>query len=303
MVYTITLNPALDYVMRLDCLKYDDINRASDDELHYGGKGINVSVVLNRLGVDNVAMGFVGGFTGAKLEQMLIDDGISCDFNYLKNGYTRINVKLKADTEIDVNASGPTINMDDICLLADKLKNIQDGDFVVLAGSIPKGLPSNVYEQLVESFADKKVNLVVDTSGDVLKSVLKYKPFLIKPNHHELGELFGTTVEEDNDIEFYARKLQEMGARNVLVSRASKGAMLIDENGVTSVIGTAKGKLVDSVGCGDSMVAGFVAGFLQKSDYNYALQLGTACGCATAFSSGLADKENVYSLLDAGFEL
>lgn len=301
MVYTVTLNPALDYVMKVGSLRYDDINRTTAEEIYYGGKGINVSVVLSRLGVENTALGFLAGFTGAKLEEMLKADGINCDFNYLKSGNTRINVKIKADTELDVNACGPDIAAADVEALLSKLDGIQPGDYLVLAGSIPSTLPDDIYQQMLARLSDRGVNFVVDATGDLLLNVLQYRPFLVKPNHHELGDLFGVVTDTDEAIIEYATKLQSMGARNVLVSRAKDGAMLIDENGNSHKIGVAQGKLVNSVGCGDSMVAGFVAGYIDKADYAYALKLGSACGNATAFSEELATKEEIMTVLNTGF--
>ena len=288
MVYTVTLNPALDYVMKLKNLRTDDINRTDGEEIYYGGKGINVSVILTQLDIPNTALGFLGGFTGKKLEEMLRSDGISCDFNYLKSGDTRINVKIKSDKEIDLNACGPEITQADMQSFLKKLDGIKDGDYLILAGSIPKTLPDDIYERMLESVSDRKVNCVVDATGDLLKNVLKYRPFLIKPNHHELGDLFSVEIKSDDDIVKYSKKLQEMGAKNVLVSMAKDGAMLTDENGNVHKIGNAKGKLVNSVGCGDSMVAGFTAGYIKTADYSYALRLGSACGNATAFSEKLA---------------
>lgn len=301
MVYTVTLNPALDYVMQVEKLRYDDINRTTAEEIYYGGKGINVSVILSRLGIKNTALGFLAGFTGKELEKMLINDGINCDFNYLKSGNTRINVKIKADTQLDINANGPHINSADIEALLSKLEGIQSGDYLVLAGSIPANLPDDIYRRILLRVADRGVNVAVDATGDLLMNVLQYKPFLVKPNHHELGDLFGTTVDTDEDIVRYAKRLQDMGAVNVLVSRASKGAMLIDEYGNSHSIGVAPGELVNSVGCGDSMVAGFLAGYIEKNDYSYALKLGSACGNATAFSPELATKDEIIAVLKNGF--
>lgn len=293
MIYTITLNPALDYVMRVDDLRCDDINRTTSEEICYGGKGINVSVILTRLGIANKALGFVGGFTGTKLEQMLKKDGIDCDFNLIKNGETRINVKIKAETELDINANGPKISDSDIEELLNKLDKIGSGDYLVIAGSVPRNLPSNIYERILGRLDKKGINFVVDATGELLMNTLKYKPFLIKPNHHELGDMFGVTTQTDEEIIKYSVKLQEMGARNVLVSRACQGALLVDENGSVHKTGNAEGKLVNSVGCGDSMVGGFIAGYIEKSDYEYALKLGSACGNATAFCDGIADKAKI----------
>lgn len=298
MIYTVTLNPALDYVMKVGNIRYDDINRSESEEIYYGGKGINVSVILTRLGVENKALGFVGGFTGEKLYEMLKKDGIDCDFNILKNGYTRINVKIKAQTELDVNAQGPAIDEEDIALLLEKLDGIKQGDFLVLAGSIPNTLPDDIYERILLRLDGRGINFVVDATGDLLKNVLKYKPFLIKPNHHELGDLFGVEAKSEQDIVFYAKKLQEMGARNVLVSRAKDGATLIDEQGSVTTFGNVEGELVNSVGCGDSMVGGFLAGWIEKGDYSYALKLGAACGNATAFSQELATADEIKNVFD-----
>ena len=288
MVYTVTLNPALDYVMKLKALRTDDINRTDGEEIYYGGKGINVSVILTQLGIPNTALGFLGGFTGKKLEEMLKNDSISCDFNYLKNGDTRINVKIKADKEIDLNACGPEITKEDMQSFLRKLDGIKSGDYLILAGSIPNTLPDDIY--------------VVDATGDLLKNVLNYIPFLIKPNHHELGDLFSVQIKSDDDIVKYSKKLQEMGAKNVLVSMAKDGAMLTDENGSVHKIDNAKGKLINSVGCGDSMVAGFTAGYIKTADYSYALRLGSACGNATAFSEKLATREEIERVFNAEYK-
>lgn len=293
MVYTITLNPALDYVMKVGSLRFDDINRSKAEQIYYGGKGINVSVVLSRLGTENKALGFVAGFTGEELERMLKADNIDCDFNHLRSGLTRVNVKIKADTELDINANGPDVSEAEIEELLTKLDDIKEGDVLVLAGAVPKNLPSDVYEKILQRLSGRGVKFVVDATGELLLKVLKFKPFLVKPNHHELGDLFSVTTKTDEEIEIYAKKLQQMGASNVLVSRGGDGAMLIDEFGAVKKIGNAKGTLINSVGCGDSMVAGFVAGFLQKGDYEHALRLGAACGNATAFSEGLAEKKDI----------
>lgn len=302
MVYTVTLNPALDYVMKLKALRTDDINRTDGEEIYYGGKGINVSVILTQLGIPNTALGFLGGFTGKKLEEMLKNDGISCDFNYLKNGDTRINVKIKADKEIDLNACGPEITKEDIQSFLRKLDGIKSGDYLILAGSIPNTLPDDIYERILERVGDRNINCVVDATGDLLKNVLKYKPFLIKPNHHELGDLFSVQIKSDGDIVKYSKMLQEAGAKNVLVSMAKDGAMLTDENGRVHRIGNAKGKLINSVGCGDSMVAGFTAGYIKTADYSYALRLGSACGNATAFSEKLATREEIERVFNAEYK-
>lgn len=296
MVYTVTLNPALDYIMQVKKLRFDDINRSYFEDLHYGGKGINVSVVLKRLGIANKAMGFIAGFTGDRLEKMLISEGIDCDFLRLEKGDTRINVKIKSETELDINARGPQIEPEDIENLISGLNKIQPGDYLVLAGSIPENLPDDIYERMLSELDGRGVNFVVDTTGDLLLRVLKYKPFLIKPNHHELGDLFGVKVQSDEDVVLYAKKLQELGAKNVLVSRGSKGATLLDENGKVTNIGIIEGKIVSTVGSGDSMVAGFIAGYSDTGDFSHALRLGAACGNATAFCNALAEASDIQSV-------
>lgn len=300
MIYTVTFNPALDYVMHVDKMRYDDINRTSGEELLYGGKGINVSVILTRLGVANRALGFTAGFTGCQLREMLDADGIDNDFVDLASGFTRINVKIKSDTSVDINAQGPDITANDLERLMEKLSALQSGDTLVLAGSIPPTLPQDTYENIMQHLQSKEIRFVVDTTGDLLLRALNYKPFLIKPNHHELGDLFGVQVKTLDEIKTYAHRLQEMGARNVLVSRGKDGAALIAEDGRCYEAGIIDKKPVNSVGCGDSMVAGFVAGYAKTGDYAHALTLGAAAGNATAFSIGLADAkgiEEAYALL------
>lgn len=301
MIYTVTFNPALDYIMRVDGLQSKDINRTRSEEIHYGGKGINVSVILTRLGVENKALGFVAGFSGRQIEDMLVSDGIKTDFVHLKEGYTRINVKIRCDRELDINANGPEIKREEVDALFEKLEELKSKDYLILAGSIPKALPDNMYEKILERLDGKGVNFVVDATGDLLKNVLKYKPFMVKPNHHELGEIFGVEITALEDIEKYAKKLQEMGAKNVLVSRGKDGAALIDEFGKVHTMGNVPGKIISSVGCGDSMVAGFVAGYVKEKDYAYALKLGSACGNATAFSSGLATKNEIDKMLQSEY--
>lgn len=293
MIYTVTFNPALDYVMKVEKLRYDDINRTYGEELNYGGKGINVSAVLSTLGVENVALGFKAGFTGEKLEEMLRQDGIKTDFISLAKGNTRINVKIKSDTELDINACGPEISGEEVEKLFEKIASLKKGDVLVLAGSVPKELPSDIYEQILAKTSENGVEAVVDSTGELLLNVLKYKPFLIKPNNFELGDLFGVKIKNEEEIIRYAKELQKMGARNVLVSRGKDGALLIDENQNTYSIGIIPGKPLNSVGCGDSMVAGFVAGYLEKHDYAYALKLGSACSNATAFSYSLANAQGI----------
>lgn len=297
MIYTITFNPALDYVVHTNSIKLGTVNRSCKEAVYIGGKGINVSVVLNELGIPSKALGFVAGFTGEIIENGLLEKGIAPDFVHLKNGFSRINVKIKSSQETELNGQGPNIQEEDIAELFQKLSSISDGDTVVLAGSVPNSMPSDIYEQILRFIADKDVRIVVDTAGDLLLGVLKYKPFLIKPNHHELGEMFGVVLHSIDEIIKYAVKLKEMGAVNVLVSMAGDGALLIDEHGKQHICGICKGTVKNSVGAGDSMVAGFIAG-LQKGDYTYALKLGTAAGGATAFSDGLAQRDRILKLLE-----
>lgn len=296
MVYTVTFNPAIDYVVRMDEVRLGEINRFEKEEMYFGGKGINVSVVLGELGITSKALGFTAGFTGEAIEKGLSDMGIDTDFVHLEKGNSRINVKIKSAEETELNGQGPDIEDKAIAELFEKLDKLEDGDALVLAGSIPSSLPSDIYERILERVSGKKIKVAVDATKDLLLNVLKYKPFLIKPNNHELGEMFGIVLKTDEDIEKYARKLQSMGAVNVLISMAGDGAMLVDEFGKMHRCGVCEGTVKNSVGAGDSMLAGFMAG-AWNGDYEYALKLGTAAGGATAFSNGLATKEKISELL------
>lgn len=298
MIYTVTFNPAIDYVVHLNGpLKQEGINRNASEEYQFGGKGINVSNVLRTLGIESKALGFVAGFTGEGLEKGLQASGLCTDFIHVSEGMTRINVKVKAEQEAEINGIGPNITAEDMKQLYHKLDQIQAGDTLVLSGSIPSCLASDTYEKIMAYLADKDIRIVVDATRDLLVNVLKYHPFLIKPNNHELGEIFNMVLKTDEEIADCARKLQEMGGRNILVSMAGDGALLLDETGGVHRIGCPKGKVQNSVGAGDSMVAGFLAGYLTKQDYGYALKLGTAAGSATAFSIGLAEKKDIEQLL------
>lgn len=297
MIYTVTFNPAIDYVVHVDGLKLDVVNRCTSEAVYFGGKGINVSTVLNNLGIDSIALGFIAGFTGKAIEDGLKEAGVKTDFITLKNGISRINVKIKSEKETEINGQGPMVSTEDLNLLYHKLKRIQDGDVLVLAGNIPTTLPSDIYESIMAALQHKKIEVVVDATKDLLKNVLKYHPFLVKPNKHELGEIFGVTLKTNEEVIQYANKLRELGARNVLISMAGDGAILITEQGDQHIIGVAKGVVKNSVGAGDSMVAGFLASYLADKDYKKALKMGTAAGSATAFSEGLATLETVESLL------
>ena len=295
MIYTVTLNPAIDYVVHMDRLALGEINRSTSENIYFGGKGINVSLVLKELGIPSVALGFIAGFTGFAIEEEVKKVGIETDFVRLKEGYSRINVKIRATGETDINGQGPIVSNEALEEFYKKLEQLKDGDVLVLAGSIPASLPSDMYEKILEYIKDKKVRAVVDATGELLLRVLKYKPFLIKPNHHELGELFKVMVETWEDAIKYAKKLQEMGAQNVLVSMAELGAVLVCENGEVYACNAGEGEVCNTVGAGDSMVAGFLAG-LSEQDYEHALKLGTAAGGATAFADGLAKKEEIEQL-------
>ena len=297
MVYTVTFNPAIDYVVRIKEIVVGATNHSEREEIYFGGKGINVSVVLKELGVDSKVLGFTAGFTGEAIEKGLADLGIDTDFVHLKTGNSRINVKLKSAEETEINGQGPHIDDESVTALFQKLDSLIDGDTLILAGSIPSSLPADIYERILERLSLKKIRVVVDATKDLLLNVLKFKPFLVKPNNHELGDMFGVKLKTDEEIEKYARKLQDMGAVNVLISMAKDGSMLIDETGKMHRMGVCKGKVKNSVGAGDSMVAGFTAG-IQSGDYEYALKLATAAGGATAFSDGLATKEKITELFN-----
>ena len=296
MIYTVTFNPAIDYVVHTNGMNWGSVNRSSREEIYFGGKGINVSIVLRELGVTSKTMGFTAGFTGKAIEQGVCAMGIEADFVRLGHGNSRINVKIKADEETEINGQGPDIDADALEKLFGKLDRLSDGDILILAGSIPQSLPSDIYEKILERLSGRDIKTVVDATNDLLINVLKYHPFLIKPNNHELGEIFGVSVNTHEEAAEYAAKLREMGARNVLVSMAEKGAILLDENGKLYECGVCKGLVKNSVGAGDSMLAGFVAG-CEKGDFGYALKLGTACGGATTFSEGLAKKELIDELM------
>lgn len=298
MIYTVTFNPAIDYVVRLDNpLQPGAVNRAAGEDCVLGGKGINVSGVLAQLECPSVALGFVAGETGAWLERGLAAQGLHTDFIHLPAGMTRINVKIKAAQETELNGAGPAIPPQAMQALAQQLDALQPQDVLVLAGSIPASLPADTYEKILARLQGHGVRAVVDAAGPLLAKVLPYAPFLIKPNHHELAELVGRSLQGDDEITQAARELQQRGARNVLVSMAGDGALLLDETGAVHRIGVPHGTVINSVGAGDSMLAGFLAGYLRSGAYAEALRLGTACGSATAFSLGLASRQEIDRLL------
>ncbi len=297
MIYTITFNPALDYIVKMDKFDLGHVNRTTREDVYAGGKGINVSIVLNNLSVENKALGFIAGFTGEEIERRVREFGCDTDFVRLKNGMSRINVKMKADVESEINGGGPDISNEALDELYLKLNALKSGDILVLAGSIPKTLPVDIYERIMKKYGDRGVKFIVDTTGESLLKVLSYKPFLIKPNHHELAELFNVKINSQQEIVEYGKKLQEMGAENVLISMAGDGAILIKSNGEAIYSEVPKGVLKNSVGAGDSMVAGFIAGFIKEEKLEDGFIMGVATGSASAFSEGLATKDKVEELL------
>lgn len=297
MIYTITLNPSIDYIVRMSDLKLGITNRSDSEEYYFGGKGINVSCVLAELDIDSTALGFTAGFTGEAIENGIKNDRITTDFTRLDSGLSRINIKIKSGEETEINGQGPDISEEKFNALMSKLDHLHDGDTLIVAGSIPKTMPDDTYERMLEKLKDRDIRIVVDATKKLLVNSLKYKPFLIKPNRQELSEIFGVEVKTEEDTEKYAKELQKMGAKNVLISLGGEGAMLIDENGQKHKAGVLKQKVINTVGSGDSMVAGFVAGYEKEKSYPYALKLGSVCGNATAFLPGLATKAKIDELL------
>lgn len=298
MVYTITFNPAIDYIISVPNCITGAVNRTESEKILAGGKGINVSIVLNNLGIENTALGFVSGFTGIEIRNALDKMGCKNDFVELNYGFSRINVKIKSAEETEINGQGPVISDEAVKKLYMKLNTLKDGDTLVLAGSIPKSLPDSAYCDIIKYLSEKQLDIVVDATKDLLMNVLEYKPFLVKPNNHELGEIFNVELQTREEVIPYARKLREMGARNVLVSMAGEGAVLVDENNCEYMSEAPKGKAVNSTGAGDSMVAGFIAGYKESQDYEYALKFGLSAGSASAFSENLATKQEVLKVYD-----
>lgn len=293
MIYTLTLNPAVDYYISVDNLALGAVNRTKTEQIHFGGKGINVSLVLKELGFRSTCLGFVGGFTGEALENHLKQKGVDCDFVKIA-GNTRINVKLN---DTDINSAGPEITDSELQQLYKKLDNLKSGNFLVLSGNVPKSLPQNTYEIILERLKNRGVEFVVDAEKDLLLGTLKYKPFLIKPNHHELGQIFGVEINDFDTALTYAKKLQEMGAQNVMVTLGSKGAVLVCENGETYTEVAPKGKVISAVGAGDSAIAAFLAEYLSGKEYAECLKMAVAAGSATAFSDGLATGEKIEEII------
>ena len=298
MIYTVTFNPSIDYIVRLENFTSGEINRVNYEQILPGGKGINVSIVLKNLGHASTALGFLAGFTGVAMQQMLHSFGVTDDFVRLDDGFSRINVKIKAESETEINGQGPVITEAAQRALFEKLDRLQSGDTLVLAGSIPNTLPDDIYERIMEHLDGRGIRIVVDATKNLPRRVLKYRPFLIKPNNHELGEMFGVELKTDDDIILHAKKLQEEGATNVLISMAGDGAILLTAESVFYRSAAPKGTLVNSVGAGDSMVAGFLAGFMESDgSYERAFYMGVATGSASAFSPNLATREEALALL------
>ena len=298
MIYTVTFNPSLDYVIQVDKLVPGEINRTTHEAVYPGGKGNNVSVILSNLGHSSKALGFTAGFTGEALENMLKEFGCDTAFIRLPEGSTRINVKINAGEETEINGQGPVITEEAQSALFEQLDALKEEDILVLAGSIPNTLPSDIYERILEHLQGRGIHFVVDAKKELLLKLLKYHPFLIKPKNHELGEMFGVTLKTRDEIVTYAKKLQKMGAENVLVSMAGDGAILLTEDGIIYKAKPPKGKVLNSVGAGDSMVAGFLTGYLNTGEYEKAFRLGVVTGSATAFQYWLATKEDIVALME-----
>ena len=298
MIYTVTFNPSLDYIVSVDEFKLGLTNRTSSELLLPGGKGINVSTILTNLGIESTALGFAAGFTGDEIIRRVEQIGVRSDFIRIEDGISRINVKLKSIDGTEINGMGPDISSEKTEELMRKLDVLDEGDVLVLAGSIPASMPDDIYSRILKRLEGKGITFVVDATGDLLLNVLKYHPFLIKPNNHELGDLFGVELKTRKEVVPYGRKLQEMGAKNVLISMAGEGAVLIAEDGSVYDTPAPKGVLVNAVGSGDSMVAGFTAGWMEKKDYRHAFYMGVAAGSASAFSEYLATKDEIMSLYE-----
>lgn len=297
MIYTVTFNPSLDYIVSVEDFKLGMTNRTATEHMLPGGKGINVSIVLRQLGLDNTALGFVAGFTGEEIIRNLKEYGIQADFIRIPAGISRINVKMKNIDGTEINGMGPEISLDKMDQLMAQLEQLSQGDVLVLAGSIPKSMPDDIYRLILKRMESKKIMAVVDATGDLLMNVLPYHPFLIKPNNHELGELFDVSITTREQVVPYAKKLQERGAANVLVSMGGQGAVLVSETGEVYMAEAPAGELKNSVGAGDSMVAGFVTGWITRRDYEYAFRMGVSTGSASAFSENLATRAEAEEVM------
>lgn len=296
MIYTVTFNPSLDYIVTVNDFRLGETNRTASEQMLPGGKGINVSTVLENLGFDNTALGFVAGFTGREIVRKVRELGFQSEFIELDEGWSRINIKMKDFDGTEINGQGPAISGAALQALLEKLDGLKEGDVLVLAGSIPASIPETTYAEIMKRLDGKGVLTVVDATNDLLMEVLPYHPFLIKPNQHELGAIFGVELDTQESVVPYARKMQEQGALNVLVSMGGKGAVLLDADGEVHMLPAPEGTLVNAVGAGDSMVAGFLAGWLEKKDYEHAFRMGVSAGSASAFSERLATRAEVETL-------
>ncbi len=296
MIYTVTLNPSLDYFLSVEHFAIGKTNRSNEEVYRPGGKGINVSWVLHNLGLESTALGFLAGFTGQEIKRQMETTGIATDFIELPGGMSRLNVKLKQMDATEINASGPILSEKNLEKLRKKLSALTQGDILILSGSLPGSVTTDIYKDLMEEVDGKGIPVIVDAIGDALLKTLPLHPFLMKPNHQELSELFDVELSTREQVIPYAGKLQEWGAQNVLVSLGGAGAVLLDQNGVVYESEVPRGKLINAVGAGDSMVAGFLAGYLEKQDFAHAFLMGMAAGSASAFSEGLADRATVEQL-------
>lgn len=297
MIYTITWNPSIDYIVSVKEFRVGEVNRAVSESMFPGGKGLNVSMVLKNMGVDNTALGFIAGFTGKEIERQVKQAGVKSELIHVPCGCSRINLKLKSNQETEINGCGPEIKEKEIKELYQKLGQLKEGDILVLAGNIPNSMPMDSYKKIIKPLAGKGILFVIDAEKELLSQTLEFQPFLVKPNQYELGGLFHVECRTKQEVTTYAKKVREMGARNVLVSMASEGAILLTEEGNIYYMPAPKGEVKNSVGAGDSMVAGFLAGWVEKKDYFYALKKAISAGSATAFSEWLATKEEIEKIL------
>mgnify|MGYP005933538165 CR=1 FL=1 len=297
MIYTVTFNPAIDYVVHTDAMQVGMVNRSHGEEIYYGGKGINVSVILKELGIPSRALGFVAGFTGAAIEKGVQEMGIATDFVHLESGFSRINVKIKSGEETELNGQGPVIDDAAVKALFRKLDDLQDGDTIILAGSIPNTMPSDIYEKILAYLDGRQIRTVVDATNDLLKNVLKYKPFLVRPNIEDLETMFDEVIADQSQLIHAGRRCAELGAENVILMMGKDGSLLINQDGVYHA-NSIDAEVVNSVGAADSMIAGFVMNYLRSRDLITTFKYANCCGIATAFSKGMATREKIESLFD-----